>query len=90
MNDDRVIIFDTTLRDGEQSPGISLNTGEKLEIAQQLARLGVDVVTGGNIVMTPEDYLALLERERTAAQVERERLGGATEHREGGRSVPAP
>ncbi len=50
----------------------------------------VDVVTGGNIVMTPEDYLALLERERTAAQVERERLGGATEHREGGRSVPAP
>jgi hypothetical protein len=50
----------------------------------------VDVVTGGNIVMTPEDYLALLERERTAAQVERERLGGATEHREGGRAVPAP
>jgi hypothetical protein len=50
----------------------------------------VDVVTGGNIVMTPEDYLALLERERTEAQVERERLGGATEHREGGRSVPAP
>jgi hypothetical protein len=50
----------------------------------------VDVVTAGNIVMTPEDYLALLERERTAAQVERERLGGATEHREGGRSVPAP
>jgi hypothetical protein len=50
----------------------------------------VDVVTAGNIVMTPEDYLALLERERTAAQVERERLQGATEHREGGRSVPAP
>jgi hypothetical protein len=50
----------------------------------------VDVVTGGNIVMTPEEYLALLERERTAAQVERERLQGATEHREGGRSVPAP
>ena len=38
MND-RVIIFDTTLRDGEQSPGISLNPGEKLEIAHQLARL---------------------------------------------------
>ncbi len=50
----------------------------------------VDVVTVGNIVMTPDDYRALLERERTAAQVERERLSGATEHREGGRSVPAP
>ena len=36
----RVLIFDTTLRDGEQSPGISLNTSEKLEIAHQLARLG--------------------------------------------------
>ena len=43
----RVLIFDTTLRDGEQSPGISLNTGEKLEIAQQLARLGVDVIEAG-------------------------------------------
>src|ERR1700683_1738201 len=47
----RVLIFDTTLRDGEQSPGISLNTQEKLEIAQQLARLGVDVIEAG--VPTP-------------------------------------
>jgi len=44
---DRVLIFDTTLRDGEQSPGISLNAAEKLEIAQQLARLGVDVIEAG-------------------------------------------
>ncbi|MGH2886939.1 MAG: 2-isopropylmalate synthase, partial [Solirubrobacteraceae bacterium] len=43
----RVLVFDTTLRDGEQSPGISLNTQEKLEIAQQLARLGVDVIEAG-------------------------------------------
>ena len=43
----RVHIFDTTLRDGEQSPGISLNTAEKVEIAQQLARLGVDVIEAG-------------------------------------------
>ena len=43
----RINIFDTTLRDGEQSPGISLNTGEKMEIAKQLARMGVDVIEAG-------------------------------------------
>ena len=41
MSSGRVIIFDTTLRDGEQSPGISLDVGDKLEIAEQLDRLGV-------------------------------------------------
>ena len=41
---DRILIFDTTLRDGEQSPGASLNHAEKLEIAKQLAVLGVDVI----------------------------------------------
>ena len=44
---DKVVIFDTTLRDGEQSPGISLDPGEKLEIAEQLARLGVDYIEAG-------------------------------------------
>lgn len=44
---DRVIIFDTTLRDGEQSPGASMNEGEKLRIALQLERLGVDVIEAG-------------------------------------------
>ncbi|MGB9826835.1 MAG: hypothetical protein ACPLRU_09180, partial [Desulfofundulus sp.] len=43
----RVYIFDTTLRDGEQSPGVSLNVVEKLQIARQLARLGVDVIEAG-------------------------------------------
>ena len=43
----RVMIFDTTLRDGEQSPGIHLNTREKAEIGQQLAQLGVDVIEAG-------------------------------------------
>jgi len=56
---DRVLIFDTTLRDGEQSPGISLNAAEKLEIAQQLARLGVDVIEAGFPIASPGDYEAV-------------------------------
>src|ERR671928_1171725 len=59
MNDDRIIIFDTTLRDGEQSPGISLNAAEKLEIAQQLARLGVDVIEAGFPIASPGDFEAV-------------------------------
>src|SRR5919199_426342 len=55
----RVHIFDTTLRDGEQSPGISLNTQEKVEIAQQLARLGVDVIEAGFPITSPGDYEAV-------------------------------
>ena len=44
---ERVEIFDTTLRDGEQSPGASMNVTEKLEMARQLVRLGVDVMEAG-------------------------------------------
>jgi len=55
----RVHIFDTTLRDGEQSPGISLNTQEKFEIAQQLARLGVDVIEAGFPITSPGDFEAV-------------------------------
>src|SRR6266496_3034156 len=55
----RVHIFDTTLRDGEQSPGISLNTQEKVEIAQQLARLGVDVIEAGFPISSPGDFEAV-------------------------------
>src|SRR5438046_6740122 len=55
----RVLIFDTTLRDGEQSPGISLNTAEKLEIAHQLARLGVDVIEAGFPITSPGDFEAV-------------------------------
>src|SRR5881397_2901745 len=57
--DDRVLIFDTTLRDGEQSPGISLNTAEKLEIAHQLARLGVDIIEAGFPIASPGDFEAV-------------------------------
>src|SRR5687768_2297109 len=59
MDPDRVIIFDTTLRDGEQSPGISLNTTEKLEIAHQLARLGVDIIEAGFPITSPGDFAAV-------------------------------
>ena len=56
---DRVTIFDTTLRDGEQSPGISLDVAEKLEIAEQLARLGVDVIEAGFPVASEGDFEAV-------------------------------
>src|SRR3954452_17283726 len=59
MDPNRVIIFDTTLRDGEQSPGISLNANEKLEIANQLARLGVDVIEAGFPAASPGDFDAV-------------------------------
>jgi 2-isopropylmalate synthase len=57
MNEVR--IFDTTLRDGEQSPGISLDVGEKLEIAEQLARLGVDVIEAGFPIASQGDFEAV-------------------------------
>src|SRR5881409_4354907 len=59
MTSNRVQIFDTTLRDGEQSPGISLNTSEKLEIAHQLARLGVDVIEAGFPIASSGDFEAV-------------------------------
>ncbi|HEX8158071.1 MAG TPA: 2-isopropylmalate synthase [Solirubrobacteraceae bacterium] len=59
IDPNHVRIFDTTLRDGEQSPGISLNTAEKLEIAHQLARLGVDVIEAGFPIASPGDFEAV-------------------------------
>ncbi len=52
---DRIRIFDTTLRDGEQSPGVALNHQQKLEIAHQLARLGVDIIEAGFPIASPGD-----------------------------------
>src|SRR4051812_10292097 len=54
-----VRIFDTTLRDGEQSPGISLTPDEKLEIARQLERLGVDVIEAGFAISSPAEQRAI-------------------------------
>jgi 2-isopropylmalate synthase len=62
---DKVRIFDTTLRDGEQSPGINLNVKEKLEIAEQLARLGVDIIEAGFPVTSPGDFEAVSAIART-------------------------
>ena len=56
---DRIIIFDTTLRDGEQSPGATLNVDEKLTIARALARLGVDVIEAGFPYASPGDFEAV-------------------------------
>jgi 2-isopropylmalate synthase len=56
---DRVIIFDTTLRDGEQAAGGMLNTQEKLEIARQLERLNVDVIEAGFPISSPSDFEAV-------------------------------
>ena len=56
MADDRVIIFDTTLRDGEQSPGASMNLSEKLQVAHALTELGVDVIEAGFPIASPGDF----------------------------------
>src|SRR5438309_6902243 len=56
---DHVKIFDTTLRDGEQSPGFALTSPQKVEMAHQLARLGVDVIEAGFPAAGPEDFAAV-------------------------------
>lgn len=59
MSNDRVIIFDTTLRDGEQSPGASMTGEEKLRIARQLERMRVDVIEAGFAIASPGDFQAV-------------------------------
>ena len=65
MPEDRVIIFDTTLRDGEQSPGFSMNLQEKLRMAEALADLGVDVMEAGFPIASPGDFESVQEIART-------------------------
>lgn len=59
MSKDKLVIFDTTLRDGEQSPGASMDKEEKLEIAQQLEKMKVDVIEAGFAVASPGDFEAV-------------------------------
>ena len=56
MSSDRLIIFDTTLRDGEQSPGASMNKDEKVRIARSLERMKVDVIEAGFPIASPGDF----------------------------------
>ena len=58
---DRLFIFDTTLRDGEQVPGCQLNTVEKIQVARQLEQLGVDVIEAGFPVSSPGDFNSVIE-----------------------------
>src|ERR687884_523119 len=68
---DYVKIFDTTLRDGEQSPGFALTSPQKVEMAHQLARLGVDVIEAGFPAASPDDFAAV---QRIAREVKRPRI----------------
>ena len=58
---DRLFIFDTTLRDGEQVPGCQLNTIEKIQVAKQLEALGVDVIEAGFPISSPGDFNSVVE-----------------------------
>jgi len=55
----KILVFDTTLRDGEQSPGVNLSIEEKVEIALQLERLGVDLIEAGFAASSPGDFAAV-------------------------------
>ncbi|MHC4555401.1 MAG: beta/alpha barrel domain-containing protein, partial [Planctomycetota bacterium] len=59
MSSDKVMVFDTTLRDGEQAAGSRLGVREKLEVARQLARLGVDILEAGFPISSPKDFEAV-------------------------------
>lgn len=73
---ERIIIFDTTLRDGEQSPGATLNVDEKLTIARQLAKLGVDVIEAGFPYASPGDFEAVEKIARSVGSENGPRICG--------------
>ncbi len=85
--DNYVRIFDTTLRDGEQSPGASLTSGEKLEIARTLARMGIDVIEAGFPSASPDDLEAV---RRIAVEVGNASPGHTEETEAGQPSIQRP
>ena len=90
-HDGRVIIFDTTLRDGEQSPGCSMNVEEKIRVAEVLEGMGVDVIEAGFPIASEGDFRAVNE---IAKRVKRSVVCGlaraaAGRHRPGRRGAPA-
>lgn len=68
MSSRKIQIFDTTLRDGEQVPGCKLNTPEKIEIARQLEKLGVDVIEAGFPISSPGDFNSVVEISRAVSE----------------------
>src|SRR6185436_17894442 len=70
---DKVYIFDTTLRDGEQAPGASMNQSEKLEIAFALERLGVDIIEAGFPVISKGDFQSV---QMVAEHIKKSRICG--------------
>ena len=62
MTREKITIFDTTLRDGEQSPGCSMNLEEKVRMAHQLERLGVDIIEAGFPIASEGDFAAVLQK----------------------------
>src|SRR5438132_1067589 len=65
MTDNKIFIFDTTLRDGEQVPGCKLNTNEKVELALELEALGVDIIEAGFPISSPGDYESVNQISKT-------------------------
>ena len=80
----RVKIFDTTLRDGEQSPGCSMNLPEKVEMARQLEKLGVDIIEAGFAIASPMDFKSVQKIARAVQNCTVASLAGAS----GGTSMP--
>ena len=92
----RITVFDTTLRDGEQSPGCSMNVQEKLRLAHQLDRLGVDVIEAGFPIASEGDFAAVQAVAATSSTADHCRSGAGVQpgHRAGmagseGRGSPA-